>query len=145
MANLRSPKKNHLESSADEAMKALRLTISNLIYQTPWLDVINRTRGIAEKMMDVEEEAREWVDDGTLPVDKDGNMPFYFLDAHEGARLPETVYLFGKVSMKALLPRTKKHNDFYPGAALGWAKGRSRRAISSSMPLQRTMRLTYGP
>ena len=52
-------------------------------------------------MKDAEEEAAEWVDDGTLPLDKDGNLMFYFLDAHEDANLPLTVYLFGKVRLQS--------------------------------------------
>lgn len=51
----------------------------------------------SEQLKEVEEEGKEWVDDGSLPLDKDGNLPFYFLDAHEDARLAQTVYLFGKV------------------------------------------------
>lgn len=51
----------------------------------------------AEQMKEIEEEIKEWVDDGSLPLDKDNNLAFYFLDAHEDIRLPETVYLFGKV------------------------------------------------
>ncbi len=39
----------------------------------------------------------EWKDDGSLPLDKEGGLPFYFLDAHEEANTPHTVYLFGKV------------------------------------------------
>ena len=50
-----------------------------------------------EDMKEAEEEPKEWVDDGSLPLDKDGQMMFYFLDAHEDAHLPHTVYLFGKV------------------------------------------------
>ncbi len=40
---------------------------------------------------------REWVDDGSLPVDGEGNLPFFFLDAHEEPAQPDTVFLFGKV------------------------------------------------
>jgi hypothetical protein len=39
----------------------------------------------------------EWEDDGSLPLEKDGGLPFYFLDAHEEPHVPHTVYLFGKV------------------------------------------------
>ena len=39
----------------------------------------------------------EWVDDGSLPVDGEGTLPFYMLDAHEEYGAPGTVYLFGKV------------------------------------------------
>lgn len=46
-----------------------------------------------------EEEAEGWVDDGSLPLDKEGALPFYFLDAHEEYKSPDTVYLFGKVRM----------------------------------------------
>ena len=48
-------------------------------------------------MKEAEEEPKEWVDDGSLPLNKDGQLLFYFLDAHEDANLPHTVYLFGKV------------------------------------------------
>ena len=40
--------------------------------------------------------AREWADDGSLPVDGEGTLPFYMLDAHEEMGAPGTVYLFGK-------------------------------------------------
>lgn len=39
-----------------------------------------------------------WENDGTLPVDTDGALPFYFVDAHEEHGQPGTVFLFGKVS-----------------------------------------------
>jgi len=36
--------------------------------------------------------------DGSLPLDADGSLPFFFLDAYEdGAHAPGTVFLFGKV------------------------------------------------
>ena len=50
-------------------------------------------------MKEPEEEPKEWVDDGSLPLDKDGQLLFYFLDAHEDTHLPHTVYLFGKVTL----------------------------------------------
>ena len=43
-----------------------------------------------------EEEAKEWVDDGSLPLE-DGKLPFFLLDAHEEPGTPGTLYLFGKV------------------------------------------------
>lgn len=43
------------------------------------------------------EEAREWVDDGSLPL-VDSALPFFLLDAHEEPATPGTLYLFGKVS-----------------------------------------------
>ena len=52
-----------------------------------------------EEMEEAEEEPKEWVDDGSLPLNKDGQLMFYFLDAHEDTNLPHTVYLFGKVVM----------------------------------------------
>ena len=52
---------------------------------------------VAEEMNEAEEEPQEWVDDGSLPLNKEGQLLFYFLDAHEDANLPHTVYLFGKV------------------------------------------------
>ena len=42
-------------------------------------------------------EAKEWVDDGSLPVDGGGALPFFFLDAHEEAASPDRLFLFGKV------------------------------------------------
>lgn len=42
--------------------------------------------------------AAEWVDDGSLPVDNEGALHFFFLDAHEEIHAPGVVYLFGKVS-----------------------------------------------
>lgn len=41
-------------------------------------------------------EAKEWVDDGSLPVDGGGALPFFFLDAHEEAATPDRLFLFGK-------------------------------------------------
>lgn len=43
------------------------------------------------------EPAEEWVDDGSLPVEKDGTLPFYLVDAHEELYQPGAVFLFGKV------------------------------------------------
>ena len=42
----------------------------------------------------------EWVDDGSLPVEGDGQLPFYLLDAHEEFAQPGVVFLFGKVPHK---------------------------------------------
>lgn len=39
-----------------------------------------------------------WKDDGSLPLDGQGQLPFFLLDAHEEASTPGLVYLFGKVS-----------------------------------------------
>ena len=41
--------------------------------------------------------ATEWVDDGSLPVDGGGALPFFFLDAHEEPATPDRLFLFGKV------------------------------------------------
>jgi hypothetical protein len=41
-------------------------------------------------------EAAPWVDDGSLPVDGAGALPFFFLDAHEEATTPDRLFLFGK-------------------------------------------------
>ena len=38
-----------------------------------------------------------WVDDGTLPTDAAGNLPFYLIDAHEEQNMPGTVFPLGKV------------------------------------------------
>ena len=46
-----------------------------------------------------EEAAADWVDDGSLPLDGDGLLPFYFLDAHEEPSQPGVVHLFGKVKI----------------------------------------------
>ena len=40
--------------------------------------------------------ATEWVDDGSLPVDGGGALPFFFLDAHEEPATPDRLFLFGK-------------------------------------------------
>ena len=37
------------------------------------------------------------MDDGTLPTDAAGNLPFYLIDAHEEQNMPGTVFLLGKV------------------------------------------------
>lgn len=42
----------------------------------------------------------EWVDDGSLPLDGEGQLPFYILDAHEELAQPGVVYLFGKVPQR---------------------------------------------
>ena len=39
-----------------------------------------------------------WTDDGSLPLDTQGQLPFFLLDGHEEAATPGLVYLFGKVS-----------------------------------------------
>jgi hypothetical protein len=39
-----------------------------------------------------------WKDDGSLPLDSQGQLPFFLLDAHEEASSPGLVYLFGKVN-----------------------------------------------
>lgn len=39
-----------------------------------------------------------WTDDGSLPLDSQGQLPFFLLDAHEEIATPGTVYLFGKVT-----------------------------------------------
>lgn len=45
-----------------------------------------------------EEEAKEeWVDDGSLPLVDNTELPFFLLDAHEEAATPGLIYLFGKV------------------------------------------------
>ena len=44
-----------------------------------------------------EEEAKPWVDDGSLPTDSNGTLPFYFFDAHEEPNAPGTLHFFGKV------------------------------------------------
>lgn len=38
------------------------------------------------------------MDEGNLPVDKDGQLPFFYIDAHEEIATPGVVYLFGKVN-----------------------------------------------
>ena len=45
----------------------------------------------------------EWHDDGSLPLDGEGQLPFYLLDAHEELAQPGVVYLFGKVGRPVLL------------------------------------------
>jgi len=40
-----------------------------------------------------------WKDDGSLPLDSQGQLPFFLLDAHEEASTPGLVYLFGKVNI----------------------------------------------
>lgn len=41
-----------------------------------------------------------WTDDGSLPLDSQGQLAFFLLDAHEETATPGTVYLFGKVTMQ---------------------------------------------
>lgn len=45
------------------------------------------------------QEEAVWTDDGSLPLDSQGQLPFFLLDAHEEAATPGLVYLFGKVSV----------------------------------------------
>ena len=40
------------------------------------------------------------MDDGSLPLDPDGQLPFFFLDAHEEPGVPGVVYVFGKVRVE---------------------------------------------
>lgn len=40
---------------------------------------------------------QEWQDDGSLPLDGEGQLPFYLVDAHEELAQPGVVFLFGKV------------------------------------------------
>ena len=46
-----------------------------------------------------EEEAKEWVDDGSLPLEDGDKLPFFLLDAHEEQANPGTLYLFGKARL----------------------------------------------
>ena len=46
-----------------------------------------------------EEEAKEWVDDGSLPLEDGDKLPFFLLDAHEELATPGTLYLFGKACL----------------------------------------------
>ena len=39
-----------------------------------------------------------WTDDGSLPLDSQGQLPFFLLDAHDEIATPGLVYLFGKVN-----------------------------------------------
>ena len=39
--------------------------------------------------------------DGSLPLDSDSTLPFFFLDAHEDIAHPGTVFLFGRVPVDA--------------------------------------------
>ncbi|KAI3432425.1 hypothetical protein D9Q98_003979 [Chlorella vulgaris] len=39
----------------------------------------------------------EWKDDGSLPLDGEGQLPFFLVDAHEESARPGDVFLFGKV------------------------------------------------
>ena len=47
---------------------------------------------------EIQEMEEQFVDDGSLPLDENGALPFYFLDAHEEHSSPDLVYLFGKVA-----------------------------------------------
>ena len=44
----------------------------------------------------------EWKDDGSLPLDSQGQLQFFLFDAHEEPTAPGTVYLFGKVNTLAV-------------------------------------------
>ena len=39
-----------------------------------------------------------WTDDGSLPLNSQGQLQFFLLDAHEEFATPGLVYLFGKVT-----------------------------------------------
>ena len=47
------------------------------------------------------EAAKEWADDGSLPLE-DGKLPFFLLDAHEEPGTPGTLYLFGKARLQSI-------------------------------------------
>jgi hypothetical protein len=47
-----------------------------------------------------EEEAKEWVDDGSLPLEDEDKLPFFLMDAHEEQATPGTLYLFGKARLR---------------------------------------------
>ena len=57
------------------------------------------SRLYAEVAEGKEEPELDWVDDGSLPLSKEGDLPFYFFDAHEDAHVAQTVYLFGKARL----------------------------------------------
>ena len=48
------------------------------------------------------EPARDWKDDGSLPLDSQGQLSFFCIDASEEHSNPGVVYLFGKVSWHEL-------------------------------------------
>ena len=62
--------------------------------------LVRQTQGFKRAEEDGGEAQPEtvWKDDGSLPVDGQGQLPFFLLDAHEEASTPGLVYLFGKVS-----------------------------------------------
>jgi DNA polymerase alpha subunit A len=43
-------------------------------------------------------------DDGSLPLDPDATLPFFFLDAHEDDKAPGSVFLFGRVPVNPTNP-----------------------------------------
>ena len=50
-----------------------------------------------QPVAEVKEQEPDWVDDGTLPVDSAGSLPFFCIDAHEEHSTPGTLYFLGKV------------------------------------------------
>lgn len=67
-----------------------------------WADMYSAAAEGGEGEGAADEDAQQqqvapWVDDGTLPLDSESRLPFYFLDAHEEHSQPGVVYLFGKV------------------------------------------------
>lgn len=50
-----------------------------------------------------------WTDDGSLPLNSQGQLPFFLLDAHEETATPGLVYLFGKVSSLLQRQPSVKH------------------------------------
>ncbi|KAK9810187.1 hypothetical protein WJX72_006462 [[Myrmecia] bisecta] len=61
-----------------------------------WQDILTESGEVQEGMEEAAPE-KPWEDDGTLPTDAEGSLPFFFIDAHEEPAAPGTVYLFGKV------------------------------------------------
>ena len=53
---------------------------------------------------EAKEEEPAWEDDGTLPVDASGSLPFFCVDAHEEHSTPGTLYLLGKVHGSSGVP-----------------------------------------
>ena len=56
---------------------------------------------------------QEWKDDGSLPLDSQGQLPFYLIDVQEEHSNPGCLYLFGKVcSCSANIPSVTEGMGF---------------------------------
>jgi len=70
-------------------------------------------------------------DDAPLPLEKDGSLPFFLLDAHEEWATPGVVYLFGKVPLtNASTSSNHNNNNNSPAATTNSQQPQQQRFVS---------------